>query len=202
MDYNFIRDLLYECIVYNEEEYLEIGMILKSIGQDDYKKLWIEWCIFNSNHNSNEIEKQWLLLSKNKNDNEIKHLIIITKKYDNNNKYKEIKYKNAMNLIDNCINKGGDEYEVSKFINLYTYDKYKNFTKKDETSLNIKLSEKISKMFIKYIKFNMRQITDDNSYEIYKYNDILNKCMIASKIALNLKNHNYKTKIIREIKLI
>ena len=82
MDYNFIRDLLYECIVYNEEEYLDIGMTLKNIGQDNYKYLWIEWCIFNSNHNSNEIEKKWLLFSKNKNENEIKHIIIIAKKYN------------------------------------------------------------------------------------------------------------------------
>lgn len=201
MNYNFIKDLLYECIVYNEEEYLDIGMTLKSIGQDNYKHLWIEWCIFNSNHNSNEIEKKWLLFSKNKNENGIKHIIIIAKKY-NNIKYKEIKYKNAMCLIDNCIDKGGDEYEVAKFISLYTYDKYKSLTKKDETSLNIKLSEKFSKKFTNYIKFNMKQITDDNSDEIYKFNHLLNKFMIASKIALKLKNNNYKTKIIREIKLI
>jgi len=201
MDYNFIRDLLYECIVYNEEEYLDIGMTLKNIGQDNYKYLWIEWCIFNSNHNSNEIEKKWLLFSKNKNENGIKHIIIMAKKY-NNIKYKEIKYKNAMSLIDNCIDKGGDEYEVAKFISLYTYDKYKSLTKKDETSLNIKLSEKFSKKFTNYIKFNMKQITDDNSDEIYKFNHLLNKFMIASKIALKLKNNNYKTKIIREIKLI
>jgi len=201
MNYNFIRELLYECIIYDINEYLIIGSIFKSISKnnDIYKSLWIEWCIFNNNHIYEEIEKKWISFDINKNN--LLDFIIIAKNH-NKNKYKEIKNKNSINLINDCIIKGGTEYDVATFINLYTYDKYKGLAKKDEISLNIKLSEKYSKKFIYFIKFNMKQIGDDLNDNTENYTIILNKCLIASKIALNLKNHNYKSKVIKEIKQI
>ena len=79
-------------------------------------------------------------------------------------------------------------------------DKYKELSKKDTYLLNIKLSEKISKLFAdRAVYYNQMIIetNDDNEKDLYH-----KKALSALKIALNLRKHNFKSKIMKEVKLM
>lgn len=201
IDYLLVKRLLNECILYSKDEYLTIGAILKGINKEDnYKNLWIDWTIYgNDNGNDNDINYNDIWNSIDKKDIGILGIKRIAK-IDNKQKYKEIINDNLIPFIDNCISYNESEYEISKFVYYMYKDKYKELSKKDTYLLNIKLSEKISKLFADravYYSQIMIETIDDGEKEFYH-----KKIASALKIALNLRKHNFKSKIMKEVKLM
>lgn len=208
-----IKDLI-SCLnverVEDYQDWLNIGMILKNIDNDNFD-LWCEWSSNSKKYDYKICKDKWHSFKRS-------GLTIASLKYyaklDNPTKYKEITYNSITDYINKSVASSGSHLDIAYLCSYILKDLviYDNTTKfwfmideitniwiKDEkgTKLSIKIGLILSDIFMQHCNYLTKLGMEEQ--DVDKKTAFIEKVKEVCKVSIKVKNNNYRKSILTDL---